>query len=469
MREAQALAKATVVVDGALAKARVDTRPDAASPPARVPNSWLQRLSEAAVPPTDNDELRLQKTLLVVVSVATALATLLWLFIYRAMGLTLPSTIPFVYLLLTVLFLGIYVKTRNFDFYRGAQLSLFLFAPFVIQWSIGSFVNSSGIVLLALLAPVGAMVVDSPRKSIPWFVAYVVLTILSGVFDYYLADGNLSGIPMRTVAVFFVLNFTILSSLVYLLLRYFVQRQQMFQADLKRQHDLLEEARAQSDLLLNTILPSAIANRLKEGEKTIADNIPDATVMFADIVNFTGIAGQRAPKDVVAFLGEVFKRFDELADKHGVDKIKTIGDAYMVAGGLQQKKDGDAQMQDSRVYVGAVVDMALDMLQLSAEDPVMQDNGICFHIGIATGPVTGGVIGHKRFTYDLWGDTVNIASRITAEANTNAILVDQPTYRRLNRRYEFGPGCDVTVKGKGTITIYPLIGKRAAQREASAG
>src|SRR4030095_7296761 len=116
----------------------------------------------------------------------------------------------------------IYLKTRNFDFFRFAQLSLFLFAPFVIQWSIGSFVNSSGIVLLALLAPVGAMVVYGPRESIPWFFTYVVLTALSGVFDYFLATGDMSGVPMKTVAVFFVLNFTILSTIVYLLLRYFV-------------------------------------------------------------------------------------------------------------------------------------------------------------------------------------------------------------------------------------------------------
>ena len=150
---------------------------------------------------------------------ATAIAAFVWLGIYWLMGLRLPTTIPFLYQVLTALIVGIYLKTRNFDFYRMAQLALFLF---VIQWSIGSFVNSSGIVLLALLAPVGAMVVYGPRESIPWFATYVVLTILSGLFDYYLADGSLSGVPMRTVAVFFVLNFTILSSIVYLLLRYFV-------------------------------------------------------------------------------------------------------------------------------------------------------------------------------------------------------------------------------------------------------
>src|SRR5689334_9399849 len=294
--------------------------------------SILERLATAAVPPDDSEELRLRKSILVVASVATGLATLLWLGIYRMMGLTLPSTIPFVYLLLTVLFLSVYLKTRNFDFYRMTQLALFLFAPFVIQWSIGSFVNSSGIVLLALLAPVGAMVVYGPRESIPWFAAYVVLTILSGLFDYYLADGNLSGVPMRTVAVFFVLNFTILSSIVYLLLRYFVMRKDIFQAKLSQAHAQVLAEQERSEQLLNTILQPHIAKRLKQ-EETISDGFADVTVMFADIVNFTALAEQHAAKEVVRFLDGVFNRFDRLADKHGVDKIKTIGDAYMVAGG----------------------------------------------------------------------------------------------------------------------------------------
>jgi len=418
----------------------------------------IERLAEAAVPPSDNEDLRLRKSILIIASVATGLATLLWLFIYRLMGLTLPSTIPFVYLVLTVLFLGVYLKTRNFDFYRITQLGLFLFAPFVIQWSIGSFVNSSGIVLFALLAPIGAMVVYGARESIPWFAAYVVLTILSGLFDYYLADGHLSGMPMRTVAVFFVLNFTILSSIVYLLLRYFVMRKDAFQADLSRQHMLLHEAQQQSEQLLNTILPPKIAQRLKQEQTTIADGFADVTVMFADIVNFTVLAEEKSANELVSFLDAVFTRFDDLAEKHGVDKIKTIGDAYMVAGGLSGEGSN---------YVDSVLNMALDMLRLAAEDEVMRQHKVAFHVGIATGPVMAGVIGAKRFTYDVWGDTVNIANRITAEASPNVIVVDKTTYLRLNERYRFESGMDVVLNGKKRMTIYQLLAKQDPADRAS--
>jgi class 3 adenylate cyclase len=165
------------------------------------------------------------------------------------------------------------------------------------------------------------------------------------------------------------------------------------------------------------------------------------------------MAEELTPKEVVSFLNEVFTRFDELAEKHKVDKIKTIGDAYMVAGGVS----GD----DTR-YVSAVADMALDMIELTRNSDVMRRYNVSFHVGIATGPVIAGVIGAKRFIYDLWGDTVNVASRITSEAPASEIYVDKTTYRRLGSRYEFSEPLDLVFKGKGKMTVYQLLGRRAA-------
>ena len=460
MAEAQVLANATAVASSVPA---MTSLPDASvgapggatvAPATPAPHrlTLLERLGRAAVDEHDSEELRLRKTLLMLASGLMNMAAFVWLALYWIMGLKLPTTIPLLYQLISVIILVIYLKTRNFDFFRFAQLALFLFAPFVIQWSIGSFVNSSGIVLLALLAPVGAMVVLGARESIPWFVAYVVLTVVSGVFDYFLAAGDLSGVPMRTVAVFFVLNFTILSSIMYLLLRYSVQQKDVFQAELSRQHELVREEQKKSEQLLTTILPSHIAQRLKRDQATIADGFADVTVMFADIVGFTMLAEELTPKEVVSFLDGVFTRFDELADKHGVDKIKTIGDAYMVAGGLSG---------ENTHYVDAVAAMALEMLELARNDDIMKRYKIAFHVGFATGPVIAGVIGARRFIYDLWGDTVNVASRITSEAPAGQILVDKTTYRRLGTRYQFGSPQDLTFKGKGQMTVYQLMGKRA--------
>ena len=454
MAEAQALANAATVAPSTPAMSSGPAANNSAQAAVALrPLSLLERLGRAAVDDSDSEDLRLRKTLLMFASGLMSMAAFVWLAIYWIMGLKLPTTIPLLYQALSALILVVFLKTRNFDFFRFAQLSLFLFSPFVIQWTIGSFVNSSGIVLLALLAPVGAMVVYGARESIPWFVAYVVLTVVSGVFDYFLATGDAAGVPMRTVAVFFVLNFTILSSIVYLLLRYFVQQKDVFQVELSRQHELLREEQHKSDQLLTTILPAHIAHRLKHDQTTIADGFADVSVMFADIVNFTKLAEELTPKEVVGFLDGVFTRFDELADTHGVDKIKTIGDAYMVAGGLSG---------EGTQYVDAVADMAIKMLELTREDEAMKRYNINFHVGIATGPVIAGVIGARRFIYDLWGDTVNVASRITAEAPSNQILVDKTTYRRLGARYQFGSPQDLLLKGKGQMTVYQMLTKRGA-------
>lgn len=410
----------------------------------------ISRLGDAAIDAADSEEIRLRKTLLMFASGLMNMAAIIWLAMYWWMGLKLPTTIPLGFQVLSALVLAIYLRTRNFDFFRVAQLSLFLFFPFIIQWSIGSFVSSSGIALLALLAPIGAMVCYGPRESIPWFFAYVVLTIVSGVFDFFLARGEDYGIPMKTIAVFFVMNFTIISTMVYLLLRHFVEERDRFEKQLAEQHQLVRVEREKSERLLLSILPPHVAERLKHQPGTIADGFADVSVMFADVVDFTRLAEELTPNQVVSFLEEVFTRFDQLTSRYGLDKIKTIGDAYMVVGGLTN---------DQPNYVDHVADMALEMIELARTDPQLHRLGVALHIGIATGPVIAGVIGATRFSYDLWGDTVNLSNRLTDEAGAGIILVDKTTYRRLGHRYSFDAPEDIEIKGKGTMTVYRLTGK----------
>ncbi|MCW5625925.1 MAG: hypothetical protein KIT73_14525 [Burkholderiales bacterium] len=414
---------------------------------------WLERLGIAAIEPSDSEELRLRKTLLLFVSGLMNVAAFLWLAIYWLMGVKLPTSLPLGYQAASAVLLVYFLKTKNFDHYRLAQLSLFLFVPFVIQWSIGSFVSSSGIVLLALLAPIGAMVVYGQRESIPWFIAYIVLTVLSGVFDYFLVEGVASGVPMRTVAVFFVLNFSILSTVVFLVLRYFVKQKDLYQDELAKQHELLRLEREKSENLLASILPPPIAERLKNEKTTIADGFSDVTVMFADIVGFTQIAERLTPGEVVSLLNDVFTRLDHLCVRHGLDKIKTIGDAYMVAGGLSE---------GGRNSVDAIAEMALELQQMVDSHPLFARHAVAFHVGISTGPAVAGVIGATRFIYDVWGDTVNVASRITGEAPGGTIVVDKTTFNRLTPRYDFSDARHVVFKGKGEMAVYRLLGRKQA-------
>jgi adenylate cyclase len=405
-----------------------------------------------------SEDEQLKRKLLVFAAGLMSFGVVLWLAIYWAMGVNFSATIPLAYQVVTVIALSLYLARGDFRLYSNVQLSLFLFFPFGMQWSIGSYASSSGVMLWALLAPLGATVVQGWRESIAWFSAYLALTALSGFFDFYLATGDQGGMPMHTVAVFFGLNFASMSVIVYILFRYFVREKEAIRARLDREHALLVAEQEKSERLLLNILPPAIADRLKQGETTIAEGHSDVTVMFADIVNFTRLTERIPPLEMVVLLNKVFSTFDALAERHGLEKIKTIGDCYMAAGGLSGD-DGTAE---------EVAEMALEMLELLRDDPAFTRHDMGLHVGIATGPVVAGVIGKKRFIYDMWGDTVNVASRLSSEGTPNAIWVDEATRARLAGRYVLEGPRIAELKGKGPTPVYRLMGRRAALGGAAA-
>ncbi|MET0218016.1 MAG: adenylate/guanylate cyclase domain-containing protein [Burkholderiales bacterium] len=412
--------------------------------------SIFSGLTEQIISETDTEDEKLNKTLLVFACGLMTFAAMIWLLIYWAMGIKFSVAVPLGYQMVSAVSLFHYLKTRNFAFFRFTQVSLFLFVPFVMQWSIGSYVASSGVMLWALLAPVGVMVFQGPRESIPWFIAYLVLTAVSGFFDYYLSSGAEAGVPLRTIAVFFALNFAAMSSIVYLIMSMFVREKSRLKTELDAQHNMLQVEKEKSEKLLLNILPAPIADRLKDDQSTIADGYADATVMFADIVNFTKLSDELPPSQMVTLLNEVFSSFDALAEKHQLEKIKTIGDAYMVAGGVI---GGDGE------YSAAMLEMALDARDVIARHSLLGSDRSGIHMGIASGPVVAGVIGRKKFIYDLWGDTVNVASRLSSEAAAGSINVDEATYRRLRGRFHFeGPEL-LPIKGKGTLPVYRLLGR----------
>jgi class 3 adenylate cyclase len=415
---------------------------------------FFHAFSSAGMRPEDDAETRLKKSLLIFASGLVSLSSMLWLFLYWQMGPQFSSTVPFVFQILIVANLLVFFKTANFDLFRYSQLALFLFAPFVIQWGIGNFITASGTSLWGLLAPIGAVLCFGSRESAAWFFAYIFLTALSGFFDYYLADSLQpigQSVPIRVSVFFFALNFAAISSIVYLLLRYSTQEKAKTQAALEETHRLLQDEQDRSERLLLNILPGPIAERLKHDKQTIADGFADVTVMFVDIVNFTKVAEGLTPQQVFAMLNRIFSSFDELAEQFCTEKIKTIGDAYMVAGGLNN---------DQSNYSKAIADLALAMRDLLHRDFSINDMRLEVRIGIGTGPVVAGVVGKKKFIYDLWGDTVNLASRITSEGMPGMIQVDEATHRRLAAYFEFYEPQVVYLKGKGNTTVYRLIGPR---------
>jgi class 3 adenylate cyclase len=379
---------------------------------------------------------------------------MLWLFLYWQMGPKFSSTAPLAFQLLLVSNLLLFLKTGNFSFFRYGQLALFLFMPFAVQWSIGNFISASGISLWGLLAPIGAVLFFGVRESLAWFFAFIFLTALSGFFDFFLADSVVSegpNVPVRVSVFFFALNFAGVSTIVYLLLRYSTQEKAKAQARLEATHRLLQDEQERSERLLLNILPGPIAERLKHENKTIADGFADVTVMFVDIVNFTRLAEGMTPQQVFAMLNRIFSSFDELAEKFGMEKIKTIGDAYMVAGGLNNEQGN---------YTRAIAELALAMRDLLRDDAEVNSLHLEVRIGIGTGPVVAGVVGKKKFIYDLWGDTVNLASRITGEGAPGMVHVDEATCRRLSDCFEFRGPQIICLKGKGETAVYQIVGPR---------
>ena len=387
--------------------------------------------------------------MLVVSTALMMVASVLWLAIYWSFGQRYSTLIPLVFLLSSLCTIVFFLKTRKLPVFCLMQLSLFLFTPFVLQWSMGNFVNSSGVSLWALLAPVGAIVILGTRESVPWFVAYIFMTAMSGMFDYVLWDVKQT--DQRTVAVFFALNFVSISAMVYVLLWYFSREKTKLRDAVDAQSQAVALEKDLSDRLLLNILPEPIAIRLKRQETNIADGHADVTVMFADIVNFTHMSEEMSPNETVQLLNDIFSEFDTLAEKHSIEKIKTIGDAYMAAGGLRR---GNTQ------YVDAMADMALQMQAFVSRYTAPNGEKMSLRVGLATGPVVAGVIGRRKFSYDLWGDTVNVASRMSSEAQPGLIQVDAVTYRRLHNRYTFDEMQQIHVKGKGLMQVYNLLGKK---------
>ena len=398
----------------------------------------LERLARIGALSTDGrDEAIRKETLVLSASLITALATV-WVVSYWALGLHLPAAVPLTYQMVSVINLILFAKTKRYRFFRTCQLGLMLALPFILQLTVGGFVPSSGVVLWSFTAPLGALLFSGRREAIRWFGAFVALMALAGVLDPFLANKT-AQIPTSVIIAFFVLNVLGVTGTCFFLLTYFVRERDIAAA-------MVASEQERSERLLLNVLPEPIAKRLKSGESVIADGASEVGVLFADIAGFTPLSETMSPEDVVRLLDEAFTLFDGLAAEHRLEKIKTIGDAYMAASGLLQRSTRHAE---------DLAEMALAM-----QRDVRRLGGLQLRIGIDIGPVMAGVIGRSKFIYDLWGDTVNTASRMESHGIPGAIQVTERAYIRLAPAFTFEERGVIEVKGKGPMRTFVLVGPR---------
>jgi class 3 adenylate cyclase len=412
----------------------------------------IERVARAGALPEDSDEIRLRKASLVLSAILITALSTVWVTLYFVKGLPVSASIPLAYQAISLTSVVFFLRTKRFRLFRTSQLFMMLLLPAALQWSLGGFVPSSGVILWSFTAPLGALLFAGTKEAAPWFVAFVAITVALGVADPHLASkASVLGRPL--IISLFVLNIAGVTLTCFLMLRYFVGQRERALVALDMEHKNLVQEQERSERLLLNVLPAAIAARLKASTAVIADGFADVTVLFADIVNFTPLSDRVSPEQLVRLLDELFTDFDGLVERYDLEKIKTIGDAYMVAAGLPEPRVDHAE---------AMAEMALEMQVEFGRICAPLGLDLAIRIGMDSGPVIAGVIGRHKFTYDLWGDTVNTASRMESHGLAGRIQVSEATYRRLCDRYEFEERGEIEVKGKGRRLAYLLVGRRAA-------
>jgi guanylate cyclase len=396
--------------------------------------TWVARIG---ADPNDSDELRLQKTLMVTGAFMFIAAGLLWGLIYILFGQVLAGMVPITYTAVSLLSIAIFGLTRRFHFFRFSQLLLTLLLPALVMMTLGGFINGSAVILWSFVSPLGAILFDEPHRAPRWCLAYIAVVIASILIQPYVP--LTVSLPPFLVLAFFVMNIVAVPTVTFALLYYFVG-----------QRNILQE---KSENLLLNILPKEIVAILKNESRTIADYYAGASILFADMVNFTTMSAEMSPVEMVDLLNEIFSHFDTLVEKYGLEKIKTVGDCYMVAAGVPRPRPDHAQV---------LTLLALDMRAYIRSQTFKASRPVDFRIGLNSGPVLAGVIGRKKFIYDLWGDAVNTASRMESHGAGGVIQITRATYELIKDDFVCESHGTISVKGKGEMEVWFVVGQRSS-------
>lgn len=400
----------------------------------------IQRVSQLGTSDTDDRATRTRKTTLVLTTVIAATIVIPWGMFYMAIGLPRAGAIPLVYSAVSFAAIAHFAKTHDDTFLRYEQTTLLLVLPVLVHIALGGFVTSSGVAMYTIIGIVGALTFASPKRPWYWFGAYAVLMLLlvplDSTFRRWAPD-----LSDEFIATFLAVNMLTTALIVFMSMAVYRNERHRLAAE------LAEERKRSEDLLLN-VLPASIATRLIDGETTIADRYDEIGVLFADIVDFTPLSERLSADDLVDGLNGLFSVFDELALNHGVEKVKTMGDSYMVISGAPERGTD----------MVALASLALDMRDAAADVSIGDRNGVDMRFGMDVGPGIAGVIGESKFIYDVYGDTVNMASRMESHGEPNRIQITERAADQLRSRFDITERGTIDIKGKGMATTYFLNG-----------
>jgi adenylate cyclase len=397
----------------------------------------ISRISLIGAHPGDPDEIRLQKSLLTISAFPFMLTGAAWGIVYILSGEQFAGLIPLSYTVFSLISVVYFGVTRRFAFFRFTQLLLILLLPFALMIALGGYINSGAVILWGLICPLGAMLVDKQSNALVWLAAYILLLVVGGILQPLLSAHN--NLTKELINLFFVFNLIGVGALVFMMVYYFVGKKNFFQA--------------RSESLLLNILPGEIAEELKTTGRAEAKQFDVVTVMFTDFKNFTRLSEKLSPAELVTEIDTCFKAFDNIASRHNLEKIKTIGDSYMCAGGLPVANTTSAfDTISAALEILQYIRDYSDQLVNNGKDPLE------IRIGIHSGPVVAGIVGLKKFAYDIWGDTVNIASRIESSGEAGKINISGRTHDLVKDQFSFTYREKIHAKNKGEIEMYFVEG-----------
>ena len=408
----------------------------------RTGNNFVRAIARFVYHPGDSTAEQVEKGLLAGGTAIVLPAALIWGSGYLYYGETAAALVTYGYLLLSLFGLWQLHRNGRREPLTSIQIVCTLLLPFVLTLLLGGIVSSSAIIMAAIMSPLGIMLYAPTWHERRGFAAFVLLFVLAALLDPLVRDDN--GLPGWWILTFFVLNTTVLAIIIFFMTRTYIQQRDFALAQLEREQQKSEH------LLLN-VLPASIAAVLKDEEGTIAERFDDVSVLFADLVGSTPLGAELDPVLMVDLMNDIFSYFDTIIEQLGLEKVRTMGDSYMVVAGAPVRRADHAQAL-------ARAALAMRAFHDHVDDPLVAQ--LQFRYGMNCGPVIGGIIGRTKFHYDVWGDTVNVASRMESHGVPGKIQITSTMYEILRDEFECEPRGVIQIKGKQPMETWFLLGEK---------
>jgi class 3 adenylate cyclase len=413
------------------------------------PLSWLSFhmlnfLKSIGISPEDSQELRLKKYTLLIITLSCCVAAPIWSYSYYLMGLRLSALIPFAYILVLAPAIAVFARTKNEKALLNVQLFAIFLCPVIMQWLAGGLLKGGVIILWSFLSPLTALVFLNVRKAKLWMSLVVGSIIVTGIFNSYFEQYGMY-IDRSQKLLLNMMNVAGACLVIYFAIQYFVNT-------IRKNNQLLEEEKQKADKLLLNILPLQVAEELKKSGKTRPTLYKGSTIIFTDFKDFTQFSELFTPDELINELDTCFEKFDEIIGNNGLEKIKTMGDAYICVAGIL-RNEADAASNAIKA-VTAALSMA-EYIRRKKEQKLKEGKVYWdVRIGVHTGDVVAGIVGKNKFAFDIWGDAVNTASRLETCSEPGKVNISNTTYRLVKEHFECSYRGKLPVKNKGELDMY---------------